>query len=261
MGGRLQPGTGGRIGSGISGRIGPEYALGKACAEYQNKAIRNLKCKRIQCDEVWSFCYAKDKNLPHDLKGKFGYGSVWTWTAICADCKLVPALYVGDRNAYAAHLFITSLAGRLACRAQVTTDGHSAYLEAIEGAFSCDVDYAMLIKLYENEPTGNETRYSPAKCCRTRIHLISGKPDLAHISTSYVERQNLTMRMSMRRFTRLANGFSKKVDNLKHAVALHFMHYNFARIHQSLRVTPAMEAGISDHVWSISDLIRLINIK
>lgn len=230
--------------------------LGKACSEYQDQVMRNLPCKRLQCDEIWAFCYAKDKNVPEDKKGQFGYGDVWTWTAICADTKLVPSFMIGDRSGATARLFIDDLAGRLANKVQLTTDGYKAYLEAVEGAFGCEIDYAQLIKLYGPEPEG-EKRYSPSKCVGTNKTVITGNPDRKHVSTSYVERQNLTMRMGMRRFTRLTNAFSKKVENLAAAVALHFMWYNFGRIHQKLRVTPAMEAGIADHVWTLEEIARL----
>ena len=236
--------------------------IGKACAEYQDKVFRNLPCKRIQCDEIWSFCYAKEKNVPDEMKGKFGFGDVWTFTAICADTKLVPSWLVGRRDAGYAFEFVNDLAGRLANRAQVTTDGHRMYLGAVEDAFGSEVDYGMLVKLYNEPPAeGNEKRYSPGECCGTRKAKITGDPDPKHISTSYVERQNLTMRMSMRRFTRLTNAFSKKVQNHSYAVALHYMHYNFCRIHKTLRVTPAMEAGVSDHVWNIEEIVALLDIR
>ena len=230
--------------------------VGEACAEYQYDILRNLPCKRIQVDEIWSFCYAKEKNLPPELRGQFGYGDVWTWTAICADTKLVPCWSIGGRDAEYARWFLQDLAERLANRVQLTSDGHRAYLQAVEGTFGAEIDYAMLIKIYDSEPE-DEKRYSPAKCLGTNSRTVSGSPDPRHISTSYAERQNLTMRMNMRRFTRLTNAFSKKIENLEHAVALHFMHYNFARIHQSLRVTPAMEAGVSDHVWSFEEIAAL----
>lgn len=232
--------------------------VGTACAEYQDKALVKLPCRRIQCDEIWSFCYAKQKNVPADKRDQFGFGYVWTWTAICADTKLIAGWMVGDRNAATAKVFMDDLAERMKYRVQLTTDGHKVYLRAVAEAFGENVDYAMLIKVY-GAPAGaeNERRYSPAECSGTIIGDVSGYPDPAHISTSYVERQNLTMRMGMRRFTRLTNGFSKKVENHAHAVALHFMHYNFGRIHKTLRVTPAMEAGISDHVWSLAEIAEL----
>ncbi len=230
--------------------------IGSACAEYQNKVMRDLPCKRIQADDIWSFCYAKQKNVPEKKQGEFGYGDVWTWTAICADTKLVPAFLVGDRTLETAKVFINDLASRLNNKVQLTTDGHHPYLEAVEGAFGGDIDYAMLIKLYGVDPEA-EKRYSPAKCIGAESRAIAGKPNPDHISTSYAERQNLTMRMSMRRFTRLTNTFSKKVENLAHAVSLHFMYYNFARIHRTLRVAPAMEAGVSDHLWSLEEIVTL----
>lgn len=231
--------------------------LGTACATYQDRTLRNLTCKNIQCDEIWSFCYAKEKNLPDELKGKLGFGDVWTWAAIDADTKLIASYLVGGRSASYAKKFIDDLASRLTHRIQLTTDGHKAYLTAVESAFGAGVDYAMLDKIYSAPPNKGTTRYSPAECCGARKLKVRGNPDMAQVSTSFVERQNLTMRMSMRRMTRLTNAFSKKIENQAHAVALHFMHYNFARIHQTLRVTPAMEAGISDHVWSIQDIVAL----
>lgn len=230
--------------------------LGEACTSYQDRTLRNLPCKRIQCDEIWAFVYAKDKNVPEEKRGTFGFGDVWTWTALDPDSKLIASFMVGSRSSQTAKSFIDDLAGRLAHRVQLTTDGHRAYLQAVEDAFGANIDYAMLVKLYggDSEP---EKRYSPAECIGCKEIAVTGRPDPKHISTSHVERQNLTMRMSMRRFTRLTNGFSKKVDNHFWSVALHFMHYNFCRIHQTLRVTPAMEAGVSDHVWSIEELVRL----
>lgn len=233
--------------------------LGKACAAYQDRALRNLTCKKIQCDEIWSFCYAKEKNVPEELKGKLGVGDVWTWTAIDADSKLIVSYLVGGRSAEYAKKFIDDLAARLANRVQLTTDGHKAYLKAVEGAFGADVDYAMLEKIYAAPPRAGQARYSPAECCGARKVKVTGNPDLTKVSTSFVERQNMTMRMSMRRMTRLTNAFSKKIENQAHAVALHFMHYNFARIHQTLRVTPAMEAGISNHVWSLEEIAGLLD--
>jgi len=230
--------------------------LGEACLQYQDKVFRNLKCKRIQADEIWSFCYAKEKNVPEDKRGEFGYGDVWTWVALDADTKLVPSFMVGNRDAQAAKCFIEDLAGRLANRVQLTTDGHKVYLNAVDEAFGGDIDYAMLIKEYESSQ--EETRYSPAKCTGTDKRKISGNPDPKNISTSYVERQNLTMRMSIRRFTRLTNGFSKKIENHVAHLAIHYMYYNFCRVHKTLRVTPAMEAGVSDHVWSLEEIISLL---
>ncbi|MEW8613099.1 MAG: IS1 family transposase [Candidatus Thiodiazotropha sp.] len=232
---------------------------GTACLKFQDETLRNLTCNRIQCDEIWSFVGMKQKNVPDELKDEFGFGDVYTWTAIDADTKLVPCWHVGTRGAASASEFITDMASRLANRVQLTTDGHRAYLEAVEEAFGIDVDYAMLIKLYgKSEGKGDDRRYSPAECTGTEIKVVSGDPELDHISTSYVERQNLTMRTNIRRFTRLTNAFSKKVENHMHAISLHFMYYNFCRIHKSLRVTPAMEAGISDHVWSLEEVVGLI---
>lgn len=231
--------------------------LGTACANYQDEVFRNLKCKRLQCDEIWSFCYAKQKNVAPEHQGVFGFGDVWTWVAIDAETKLVPCWHVGRRDGLAAYQFITDLAGRLASRVQLTTDGHKPYLEAVEAAFGCEIDYAQLIKLY-GKPQ-EEVRYSPAECVGVECRTVSGNPDEKHISTSYVERQNLTMRMSMRRFTRLTNGFSKKLENHRHAIALHYMFYNFARIHKTLRCTPAMAAGVTQRLWEISDIVALLD--
>ncbi len=230
--------------------------LGTACAEYQDAALRNLTCKRIQCDEIWAFCYAKDKNVPHDMKGQFGVGSVWTWTAIDADTKLIVSWMVGNRDGAAATEFMMDLSSRLIHRVQLTTDGHKPYLEAVEHAFSGDIDDAMLIKIY-GDSGETEKLYSPAEWVASERKTISGNPARKHVSTSYVERQNLTMRMGMRRFTRLTNGFSKKVENHIAAVSLHFMHYNFVRIHQTLRITPAMAAGVSDRAWEVLDLVKM----
>ena len=232
--------------------------VGKASKEYQDRTLRNLPCKRIQCDEIWQFCYAKDKNVPADKRGQLGYGDVWTWVALCADTKLVPSWVIGRRDAATAYTLMSDLESRMSGRIQLTTDGLRAYLQAVEGAFGAGIDYSMLIKLYGNEAE-KEVRYSPAECIGTRPIGISGNPNPVHISTSFVERQNLTMRMSMRRFTRLTNGFSKKLANLESSVALHYMWYNFARVHKTLRVTPAMEAGVSDHVWTIEEIVRLSN--
>lgn len=229
---------------------------GSACLDYQDAALRELPCKRVQCDELWGFVGAKQKNVPAERKGEFGIGDVWTWTAICADTKLVPCWLVADRGADAAKEFMSNLAGRLTHRVQLTTDGHGAYLEAVEDAFGADVDYAQLVKLYGESPEAAK-RYSPAECVGIRKEAITGRPDKKHVSTSYVERQNLTMRMSMRRFTRLTNAFSKKVENLAHAVSLHYMHYNFVRIHKTLRITPAMAAGVTDRLWSVQDIVEM----
>jgi IS1 family transposase len=230
--------------------------IGNACANYQDNVLKNLNYKRIQCDECWSFCYAKQKNVPEEKRNTFGYGDIWTWVAIDADTKLVPSFMVGNRDLQSARLFIDDLAGRLKNRIQLTTDGLKLYLNAVEDSFGCEIDYAMLSKLYA--ASQEEVRYSPAECVGVERKIIMGNPDRDQISTSYVERHNLSMRMGMRRFTRLTNGFSKKVENHAYMVALYFMHYNFARIHRSLRVTPAMEAGVSDHVWSIEEIAALL---
>ncbi len=231
--------------------------VGSACLDYQDKAFVNLPCKRIQCDEIWSFVYSKKKNVPEDKQDEFGYGDVWTWVAICADTKLVPCWHVDNRGLDAAKRFISDLADRLTNRVQLSTDGHRPYLEAVEEAFGADIDYGRLIKYYGNDNKG-EKRYSPAKFVSASRVTATGNPDKKHISTSYVERQNLTMRMNMRRFTRLTNGFSKKVENHVHAISLHYMYYNFGRIHKTLKVTPAMEAGITDRLWSLEDIAALV---
>lgn len=234
--------------------------VGLACSEYQHKVMRDLPCKRIQCDEIWSFCYSKEKNVALDDKGILGYGDVYTWTAICSDTKLVPSFMVGKRDEDYAKAFMEDLASRLASRVQLTTGGHRPYLQAVEGAFGGNIDYAILVKHYSNpeEAKQAQKRYSPSQFISVDKRRISGNPDIKEVSTSHVERQNLTMRMGMRRFTRLTNGFSKKIENMECAVALHFMHYNFGRIHKTLRVTPAMEAGISDHVWSFEEIAALV---
>ena len=235
-------------------------SVGAACAQYQNESLRDLPCQTIQCDEIWSFCYAKQKNVPEEKQGRLGYGDVWTWTAIDADTKLVPSWLVGLRDAGCGYRFMRDLQARLAERVQLTTDGHRVYLNSVEDVFGADIDYAMLVKLYGAEPE-SETRYSPAKCIAAEPHIINGNPDSSKISTSYAERQNLTMRMSMRRFTRLTNAFSKKIENLEHAVALHFMYYNFARPHKTLANpyprTPAMAVGIANHIWGIKEIVEL----
>lgn len=229
---------------------------GSACSTFQDAALRNLPCKRVQVDEIWSFIGAKEKNATEEQKGD-GYGDVWTWTAIDADTKLVPSWLVGDRDTETASKFIGDLASRLANRVQLTSDGHKPYLEAVEGAFGNDIDYAQLVKHYGQAAEGSK-RYSPPECVGVSRARITGQPDPKHVSTSFVERQNLTMRMSIRRFTRLTNAFSKKVENHAHAVSLHFMFYNFGRIHKTLRVTPAMAAGVSDHVWSLEEIAGLV---
>jgi IS1 family transposase len=231
--------------------------LGNACAIYQYNTFRNLKCKRLELDEIWSFCFAKQKNVPADKQGVFGYGDVYTWVTIDAETKLVPSWYVGRRDAQSAMEFVKDLASRLANRVQITTDGHKPYLNAIEEAFGSEVDYAMLVKLYG--PAPDEIRYSPSQFVASKKERIVGNPDQDLVSTSYVERQNLTMRMSMRRFTRLTNGHSKKIENHIHAIALHYMFYNFARIHSSLRCSPAMAAGVSKKLWSIEDIVALLD--
>ncbi len=229
---------------------------GNACSEYQDKVFHNLQCKRIQVDEIWSFCYCKDKNVPEDKLGQFGFGDVWTFTAICADSKLVPSWRVGKRDLEDAKPFIEDLASRLGNRVQITSDGHKMYLDAVEGVFGSEVDFAQLQKIYGVER--EDAKYSPAKCLGANKVRIKGQPDINQVSTSYVERQNLNMRMGMRRFTRLTNAFSKKIENHIHALSLYFIFYNFVRIHKSLRVTPAMEAGITDHVWSFEEILSLL---
>lgn len=229
---------------------------GEACAKYQDEAMQNLKCKRIECDEIWSFVGCKEKNVPQELKGTFGLGDVYTWTAIDADTKLIPCWHVGTRELESAYEFIHDLASRLANRIQLTKDEHHAYINAVEDAFGADIDFAQLIKVYGNAGQSKEDqrRYSPAECTGIEKRHIVGNPNFKDISTSYVERQNLTMRMHMR----LTNAFSKKLENHMHAISLYFMFYNFCKIHKSLRITPAMEAGISKTLWDISDIVALI---
>ena len=233
--------------------------LGAACSAYQDKALRNLKLKRIQCDEIWQFVGCKQKNVKTTDHMRAGWGDVWTWTALDAETKLIPCWHVGTRDAGAAYHFMHDLKSRLATRVQLTTDGLKTYVNAVEDAFGADVDYAQLVKIYGAAPEGGEVRYSPAQCMGAKKAVVVGQPDYRHISTSFTERQNLTMRMSMRRFTRLTNGFSKKVENHEAAVALHFMYYNFARIHQTLRITPAMAAGVDSHVWSLEEIVNLLD--
>jgi IS1 family transposase len=230
--------------------------LAEACAAYHNRHVRNLKVRRLQCDEIWQFVGAKAKNTRPEKKA-IGWGDVWTWTAIDADTKLCVSYLVGGRDLGWAKEFMEDCASRIKNRVQITTDGHKAYLEAVENAFGADIDYAQLQKIY-GAVTENETRYSPARCIGCDMKVVSGNPDPKQVSTSFVERQNLSMRMSIRRFTRLTNAFSKKIENHAAAVAIWFMYYNFCRVHQTLRVTPAMESGLSDHVWSIQELCALL---
>lgn len=232
---------------------------GTVCAAYHDQYVANVKSARIQCDEIWSFCYAKEKNVAHAKSAPDGSGDVWTWTAIDADTKLMVSWAIGDRTAECARAFMDDVAGRLASRVQLTTDGHRVYLDAVMGAFD-QVDFAQLVKLYGAESgKGAEKKYSPAECTGAVKTPVAGSPDPKHISTSYVERQNLNMRMGMRRFTRLTNAFSKKIDNHLHALALYFVFYNFVRMHKTLRMSPAMAAGVSDRLWEIEDIVQLID--
>ena len=231
--------------------------LGAACMRFHDEHVRNVRVRRLQCDEIWAYVGAKAKNVSVEKK-EIGWGDVWTWVGIDADTKLVISYLVGGRGADWAMDFMKDAASRIRGRVQVTTDGHKAYLEAVEEAFGMDVDYAQLQKIY-GASLENEKRYSPATCIGCEMKVVSGNPDPKHVSTSYVERQNLTMRMGMRRFTRLTNGFSKKLDNHGYAVALHFMYMNYVRIHSSLRVTPAMEASLSDHAWDLTELVGLLS--
>jgi IS1 family transposase len=230
---------------------------GCACAAYHDVMVRGLNVNHIQCDEIWAFVLGKDKNLTQE-QVEAGFGSVWTWTAIDADSKLIVSYMLGDRGAQTAQTFMQDVASRISNRIQLTTDGHRVYAEAVENAFGSEIDYAMLVKIYGASNENPESRYSPATCIGCRTGVLSGKPDPKYISTSYVERQNLSMRMGMRRFTRLTNGHSKKIENHGHQVALYFFHYNFCRVHSSLRVTPAMEAGLTDHVWTLEELCAVL---
>ena len=231
---------------------------GEACLDLHHDTVRNVKASRIQCDEIWSFCHAKQKNVADAKAAPAGAGDVWTWTAIDADTKMIVSYFVGDRSGESAMILMDDLRSRLANRVQLTTDGHKAYLDAVEGAFGADVDFAQLVKIYG--PTyGGAGRYSPAECLGAKKVRVMGSPDIGHVSTSYVERQNLTMRMSMRRFTRLTNAFSKKLDNHIHALSLYFVFYNFCRIHKTLKVSPAMAAGVADRLWSFDDVIAKID--
>jgi len=231
---------------------------GEACLAIHDEHVRGVKASRIQCDEIWSFCYAKQKNVADAKAAPDGAGDVWTWTALDADTKLMVAYFVGDRGGESAMILMDDLRARLSNRVQLTTDGHKAYLEAVEGAFGCDVDYAQLVKLYGPTITA-PGRYSPAECIGAKKVRREGNPDIAHVSTSHVERMNLSIRMQNRRFTRLTNAFSKKLDNHIHALALYFAFYNFCRIHKSLRVTPAMAAGITDRLWTLEDIVAKID--
>jgi IS1 family transposase len=234
--------------------------LGEACAEYQDGVFQDLPCTVVEADEIWSYCYAKNKNVPEQFKGTPGYGDVWTFTAICADTKLVPTWLIGERTSDDAYVFLSDLASRMAGRIQLSTDGHRMYEGTVGPAFKQNVDWAQIHKTYASGEVG---KYSPAVCTGSKRIPLKGDPDPDRISTSYVERQNLTMRMGMRRFTRLTNGFSRKVENLAHAVSLHFLHYNFARPHATLREryprTPAMAAGVTDHVWSLEEIAALLD--
>jgi IS1 family transposase len=231
---------------------------GKACAAYHDRHVIELKSQRIQCDEIWSFVAAKQKNVAGMKSQVQGAGDIWTWTALDADSKLIVSYFVGDRSSQSAMALMDDLRDRLANRVQLTTDGHKAYLEAVEGAFGADVDYAMLNKIYGVSPESAKGRYSPAECIGATKDRIEGNPDPAHVSTSFVERSNLTIRMQNRRFTRLTNAFSKKAENHAYSVALFVMFYNFCRIHKTLRVTPAMEAGVTDRLWTVEDIVALV---
>lgn len=234
---------------------------GEACAEYHDRTVRNVKAERVQCDEIWSFVAAKQKNVTGMKAPVEGAGDVWTWTALDADSKLIVSYLVGGRDADYANAFIDDVAARLANRVQLTTDGHKPYLEAVEGAFGADVDYAQLIKLFGAAPESAKGRYSPAKVNGIRKNEIEGNPDPKHISTSYVERMNLNIRMGNRRFTRLTNAFSKKIDNHLHMLSLYFVHYNFSRVHKSLRMSPAMAAGVSDTLRDMDWIVGLIDAR
>jgi hypothetical protein len=237
--------------------------LGEACASYQDRELRDLPCKVVEVDEIWSYCYAKQKNVPEQFKGTPGYGDVWTYMAVCADTKLVPAWLVGEQSKDDAYVFLCDLAGRMADRIQLTTDGNAVYEGGVGPAFGHQIDWAQLQKIYRSDPKDARGKYSPPVCTGTKTRVLKGGPDPSRISTSYVERQNLTMRMGMRRFTRLTNSFSKKVENLAHAVSLHFMHYNFARPHTALKNpyprTPAMAAGVADRVWTLEEIAALLD--
>jgi IS1 family transposase len=230
---------------------------GEACAKFHDENVRGVTASRVQCDEIWSFVYSKEKNVETAKAAPQGSGDVWTWTALDADSKLIVSYFVGDRSGQSALVLMDDLRPRLENRVQLTTDGHKAYLEAVEGAFGGDVDYAQLVKLYGEAPETFKSRYSPAECTGIKKTKIEGSPDMKHVSTSYVERQNLNMRMGMRRFTRLTNAFSKKFENHVHTLALYFVFYNFVRIHKTVKMSPAMAAGITDTLWSMEDVAAL----
>ncbi len=233
--------------------------VGNACQEFQFRTLQGLTCEHIQCDEIWSFCYSKEANIPEKFKGFFGYGDIYTWVALCEECKLVPTFFVGRRDTVSADYFIRNLSRRIRHKVQITTDGYGAYLDPMENHFGARADFSQVIKIFGIDREDGQIRYSPPACIGTRTKVVIGSPDPAHISTSLIERQNLTMRMHMRRFTRLTNGFSKKIDNLQAAVALHFMYYNFCKVHLSLRMTPAMKAGKASRVFEIADILGLLH--
>ena len=234
---------------------------GQACAAYHDEAVRDVEARKVQCDEIWAFCYAKERNVPLVKAAPQGAGDVWTWTALDSDSKMILSYEVGDRSGATAIEFMDDLRYRLANRVQLTTDGHKAYLEAVEGAFGEDVDYAQLIKLYGDTSQTEARRYSPPACVGARKRRVTGKPERAAVSTSHVERHNLTMRMGMRRFTRLTNAFSKKIENHLHMLSLYFVHYNFCRVHKSLRMSPAMAAGVSDTLRDMEWIVGLIDAR
>lgn len=231
--------------------------VGEVCLDYQDQVLRDLPCKRIECDEIWAYCYAKDKNLPESMKGMPGVGSIWTWTALCAESKLIVSWRLGARDAANAHAFMTDVAERLANRVQLTTDGNRLYITAVDNAFLGNVDYAQLVKQYGQDESP-ERSYSPAKCLGAKKDQVEGNPDMDLVSTSYAERQNLNIRMKNRRFTRLTNAFSRKAENLAYSIALDFMHHNFCRRHQTLKTTPARAAGIEYRTWTIRDIVELM---
>jgi len=231
---------------------------GQAISEYMDRTLMNLNCKRVQVDEVWGFCYAKQKNVPTAKAAPEGAGDCWTWVGLDADSKLAVSFYVGNRDGEAALEFIGDLGKRLANRVQLTSDGHKAYLNAVEETFGADVDYAQLVKIYGASPDGGKGRYSPAECTGAIKYRVEGNPDVKHVSTSYVERQNLNIRMGNRRMTRLTNAFSKKVENHAHMMAIYFMHYNFVRLHKTLKITPAMAANVTPKLWEMSDMVSVL---